>query len=133
MDEKKCPAADFDFHGSALDSIFDTYKDLREQCPVGRSDRYGGFWFLTRSDDIFAAEQDPKTFSVAPSMLLPAFGTDEPMIPIDIDPPDHTDYRKLLLPLFTPKATARLEEGMHQTSRELAKDCLLYTSPSPRD
>jgi cytochrome P450 len=112
----------FDFHGPALDNIFDTYKELREQCPVGRSEKHGGFWFLTKSEDIFAAEQAPDRFAVAPSMLLPAFGTDIPLIPIDIDPPEHTDYRKILLPLFTPKAIAKLDDGMHQTARDLAHE-----------
>jgi len=120
MSDELTQARDFDFHGPALDNIFDTYKDLRTKCPVGRSDKHGGFWYVTKSEDIFAAEQDPDTFSVAPSMLLPSFGTDVPLIPIDIDPPDHTDYRRLLLPLFTPKAIGRLDEGMHDTARELA-------------
>ena len=48
-------AANFDFHGEALDTIFDTYAKLRSECPVGRSEKYGGFWFVTKSDDIFAA------------------------------------------------------------------------------
>lgn len=122
MPEKHVTAEEFDFHGPALDNVFDTYRTLREQCPVGHSDKHGGFWFLTKSEDIFAAEQDPDTYSVAPSMLLPAFGTDVPLIPIDIDPPAHTDYRKLLLPLFTPKATARLEDGMRRTAKELATE-----------
>jgi cytochrome P450 len=122
MPENQLTAEEFDFHGPALDNVFDTYKTLREQCPVGRSGKHGGFWYLTKNEDIFAAEQDPNTYSVAPSMLLPSFGTDVPLIPIDIDPPDHTDYRKLLLRLFTPKATARLEDGMHQTAKELATE-----------
>jgi hypothetical protein len=83
------PVRDFDFHGEALDNIFDFYKELRSDCPVGWSERYGGFWFITKNEDIFNAEQDWQTYSVAPSMLMPALGTDEPMIPIDIDPPDH--------------------------------------------
>jgi cytochrome P450 len=112
----------FDFHGPALDHIFDTYRDLRAKCPVGRSGQYGGFWYVMKSEDIFAAEQDPATFSVAPSMLLPPFGTDEPLIPIDIDPPDHTAYRRLLLPRFTPKEIAKLDEGMHRTARGLASE-----------
>lgn len=122
MPEKTTNETDFDFHGPALDDIFSTYKTLREQCPVGRSSKYDGFWYLTKSDDIFTAEQDPHTYSVAPSMMLPAMSNDVPLIPIDIDPPDHGDYRKLLLPLFTPKATARLEEGMRQTARDLAAE-----------
>ena len=117
-------ARDFDFHGQALDSIFDTYRELRDQCPVGYSDHYGGFWFLTRYEDIFNAEQDWQTFSVAPTMLLPSFATDEPMIPIDIDPPAHTAYRKILLPLFTPKATDELTPFVESTARELIDDLL---------
>jgi cytochrome P450 len=112
---------DFDFHGEALDNIFDTYRDLRSKCPVGRSGKYGGFTYLMKSEDIFAAEQDPETFAVRPTMLLPAFATDMPMIPIDIDPPEHADYRRILLPLFTPKNIAKLDEGMHRTARELAE------------
>lgn len=121
MSEKLVETKDFDYHGPALDNIFDTYDELRTRCPVGRSDKNGGFVYLLSSDDIFAAEQDPATFAVAPSMLMPAFGTDIPLIPIDIDPPEHSDYRRVLLPLFTPKAIAKLDDGMHQTARELAE------------
>jgi cytochrome P450 len=122
MSEDLALGRDFTFHGPALDNIFDTYRELRENCPVGRSEQHGGFWFVTKSEDIFAAEQSPDTFSVAPSMLLPSFGTDMPLIPIDIDPPEHTDYRRILLPLFTPKAVEKLDEGMHRTARELAEE-----------
>jgi cytochrome P450 len=122
MPGNQSAARDFRYHGPALDTIFGTYSELRDQCPVGHSESYGGFWFLLKSEDIFAAEQSPDTFSVAPSMLLPPFGTDEPLIPIDIDPPEHTAYRRLLLPLFTPQAVARLDDGMHHTARELATE-----------
>jgi cytochrome P450 len=122
MSEKIVETNDFDFHGPALDNIFETYDELRGRCPVGRSSKHGGFVYLLDSEDIFAAEQDPSTFAVAPSMLMPAFGTDIPLIPIDIDPPEHTDYRRVLLPLFTPKAIAKLDDGMHQTARELAEE-----------
>jgi cytochrome P450 len=132
--------AEFDFHGDALDDVFATYSRLRAACPVGRSDRYGGFWYLTKSDDIFAAEQDPETFSVAPSMLLPDFGTGFPLIPIDVDPPDHSRYRRILLPLFTPRAVGRLEDGMRGTARQLIEQMTdqriadvsaLYARPMP--
>jgi cytochrome P450 len=111
---------EFDFHGRALDDIFADYREMHEHCPVGRSSRYGGFTFVAKLDDILAAERSPGVFSVAPSMLLPAFGTDVPMIPIDIDPPAHTAYRRLLLPLFTPRALDELTPGLRATARELA-------------
>ncbi|MEU9886197.1 cytochrome P450 [Sphaerisporangium sp. NPDC051011] len=120
MSDKKCPL-DFDYHGPELDDIFDTYRELRATCPVGYSEKHGGFWFLTKNDDIFAAEQDHTTFSVAPSMLLPNFGTDVPLIPIDIDPPAHSKYRRILLPLFTPAAIDALTPRVVDVAQELAK------------
>jgi hypothetical protein len=69
MTDDRTLEAEFDFHGDALDDIFSTYPRLRAKCPVGRGGKYGGFWYLTKNEDIFAAEQDPVTFSVAPSML----------------------------------------------------------------
>ncbi|WP_040831257.1 cytochrome P450 [Nocardia jiangxiensis] len=122
MSDNLVDPKDFDFHGASLDNIFETYDDLRKKCPVGRSDKHGGFWYIMKNEDIFAAEQDPSTFAVSPSMLMPAFGTDMPLIPIDIDPPEHTDYRRLLLPFFTPKSIAKLDDGMHDTARELAEE-----------
>lgn len=94
-------ARDFHHHDDGLDVAFDVYKELRERCPVGRSERYGGFWFLTRFQDIHDAEQDWETFSVAPGMLLPPMGHFRPGIPIDFDPPMHTKYRRIMLPAFT--------------------------------
>jgi cytochrome P450 len=111
----------FDFHGHALDEIFGEYREMREVCPVAHSDRYGGFWAVTRYEDIFMAEKDWETFAVSPTMLLPAFGTDRPMIPIDVDPPAHTAYRRLLLPFFTP---ARIDELVEST-RKVAQDLLV--------
>lgn len=115
---------DFDYHGEALDNIFDDYEVMLDKCPVGHSSKYGGFTYISKSEDIFAAEQDTDTFSVAPSMLLPAFGTDIPLIPIDIDPPAHTSFRKILLPLFTPMNIAKLEPGMQATAKGLAEDVI---------
>lgn len=113
---------EFDYHGVALDTIFDDYAEMHESSPVGHSSKYGGFWYIAKSEDIFAAEQDPETWSVGPSMLLPAFGTDMPLIPIDIDPPTHAGFRKLLLPMFTPMAINKLEPGMHETAIELSNE-----------
>jgi cytochrome P450 len=140
MTDDRAVEAGFDFHGNALDDIFSTYSRLRTACPVGHSEKYDGFWYLTKNEDIFAAEQDPGTFSVAPSMLLPDLGAGFSMIPIDIDPPDHSQYRRILLPLFTPRAVARLENGMRQAARQLLQQVsghdvadvsALYARPMP--
>lgn len=45
--------------------------------------------------------RDPAVFSSGPEALY--FGSDTGAIPLQVDPPDHSRYRKLLDPLFTPK------------------------------
>ncbi len=110
---------DFGHHGDDLGSIFSTYRELRSQCPVGRSERYGGFWFLTRYEDIWAAEQNPEVFSVAQGMLLPSLGNERPLIPLDIDPPALQQYRRMLLPAFAPARIDRLEPFVRKVAADL--------------
>ncbi|HEX7247540.1 MAG TPA: cytochrome P450, partial [Actinomycetota bacterium] len=81
-DRVQALARDFRHHDEGLDIAFEVYRELREGCPVGFSEHYGGFWFVTRFDDIHRIEQDPDTFAVAPSMLLPPLGNERPGVPI---------------------------------------------------
>jgi cytochrome P450 len=116
------PRFDYDFHGPALDHVFDDYVTMHAQCPVSWSDHYGGFWSIASYDDIHAAEHDWDTFSVAPSMILPSFGTDRPLIPLDIDPPELTPYRQALLPFFTPHKMDALLPRTHELAQQLLDD-----------
>ena len=110
---------DFRHHDQGLDVAFDVYRELREGCPVGFSEHYGGFWFVTRFEDIHRIEQDPETFAVSPGMLLPPMGNERPGIPIDIDPPMHGKYRKAMLPAFSPQQVDRLEPMVRRTAKQL--------------
>ena len=116
------PSFDFDFHGAALDTIFDDYEAMQRDCPVSWSDRYGGFWTITSYADVCAAEHDWDTFSVSPSMILPSFGTDRPLIPLDIDPPALTRFRQILLPFFTPQRMDTLLPRTREIARQLLDD-----------
>ncbi len=113
------PEFDFDFHGTALDTIFDDYATMHERCPVSWSDRYGGFWSIAAYADVLVGERDLDTYSVAPSMILPSFATERAMIPLDIDPPAHTAYRQLLLPFFSPQRMDALVPRTHELARQL--------------
>ncbi len=42
-----------------------------------------------------------------------------PLIPLQIDPPDHKKYRKLLDPIFAPRQMALIEESITRTVNEL--------------
>ena len=95
---------------------------LRAACPVARSDRHGGFWVYTRYDDVAAALRNHHTYS-STSIMIPKLetGTVPSTPPLDRDPPEHTRYRQMLLPFFTPQRTAALEPIARRTARDLAE------------
>ncbi|HIL48599.1 MAG TPA: cytochrome P450 [Acidimicrobiia bacterium] len=95
---------------------------MQRDCPVSWSDRYGGFWTITSYADVCAAEHDWDTFSVGPSMILPSFGTDRPLIPLDIDPPALTRFRQILLPFFTPQRMDTLLPRTREIAGQLLDD-----------
>lgn len=94
---------------------------LREDHRVFYSNMYGGFWVFTRFEDIRAILQDPDTFGQH-SGGLPANPYSKTLIPLMLDPPEHTAYRKLMTPIFSPRMIAKLEPIIRQVIRDqLAK------------
>lgn len=73
--------------------------EMRERCPVAYSDFLG--WSLFRHDDIMRVLNDPETFSNAVSRHL--------SVPDGMDPPRHTEYRRLIERYFERAGMARLE------------------------
>src|SRR5499427_4197558 len=79
--------------------------DLRQRCPIARTERFGGGWLPTRYEDIADIAYDTGRFSSRaiimsnfrpPRELAPVGGSP----PISSDPPFHHDARKLLLSAF---------------------------------
>ncbi|OGO57525.1 MAG: hypothetical protein A2V85_13480 [Chloroflexi bacterium RBG_16_72_14] len=76
---------------------------IREEHPLLHSDLYGGFWLITRYDDVVAAALDHESFTsavVGTTVIPPSQPRDHPLLPIELDPPEHTRYRALVNPLF---------------------------------
>ena len=87
---------------------YPVWDDLREQCPVAHSDRWGGSWMPTRYADVSAVAHDVAHFSSSDVGVLtfaegerPPAPIEIPLPPIDADPPQHTWARRLLLPWFS--------------------------------
>jgi cytochrome P450 len=91
-----------------------TYRILREQSPILRMD---GHVMLTRWADIDQALRHPETFSSNWSAV--DLGNVRPLIPLQIDPPNHVKYRRLLDPLFAPRKLARLEPEVAKLVNDL--------------
>lgn len=86
------------------------YHRLRADGPVGRSEHYGGFWVATGYPECYEIMHNPEVFS-SRQIIFPGFPQqDGPMIPIELDPPEHSLYRSLLAPAFSPRRARELWE-----------------------
>jgi cytochrome P450 len=77
---------------------------IREEHPLVHSDLYGGFWLLTRYDDVTRAALDHESFTsavVGTTIIPPSQPRTEPLLPIELDPPEHTRYRGLVNVIFS--------------------------------
>ena len=81
------------------------FKALRESMPVMPVEGVGVV--LTGRAEIDEAFRDPTTFSSNMSAI--DLKNIRPLIPLQIDPPDHKKYRKILDPIFAPRQMALLE------------------------
>ncbi|MFN0030017.1 MAG: cytochrome P450 [Acidimicrobiales bacterium] len=97
-----CPH--FDHHHQYVDDDTDrygTYAALQQE-RVARSEAYGGFWILTRHDDVAAAEADWETFSSAGGVVAPVEDQRRfNQVALEQDPPEHTAFRRLYLDLLS--------------------------------
>src|ERR1700744_772892 len=74
---------------------------LREAGPVVLSD---GWYALTRRADVLAALRNPSVFSSRKAFEV--VGSPLPLVPAAFDPPEHTRFRRILQPFFSPHALA---------------------------
>jgi cytochrome P450 len=86
------------------------YRTIREECPLARGE--GMFEgtaavYVTRYEDAVWALRHPEVFSS--SFEAVAIGQEQPLIPLQVDPPEHAQYRRLLDPEFSPKNMAAIE------------------------
>ncbi|MEP0316017.1 MAG: cytochrome P450 [Hyphomonas sp.] len=117
----------FDFRGDKeysndphkrLDSLRDDYRAFYTPFPRGMGGQ--GVWVFTRAEDIRAVLKDPQTF--ASGGLRPfakAIGEDWTLIPVDLDPPIHSQFRTLLNPVFSPKSMKSMELVILERAEEM--------------
>jgi cytochrome P450 len=81
------------------------YARMREQCPVALGmDAWGApsFWSVMRHRDIVTCARDSRTFANGASARLGIR-----RMPLESDPPEHGQIRRLLNPFFLPRALER--------------------------
>ena len=101
----------------------DMFKVLREQAPVfwHREPNGRGFWVVTKYADVAAISRDPRTFSSYGGTNIFDLKEDElaqtRMIMLNMDPPAHSKYRRLVNEGFTPRRVAMLEPRVRDMAR----------------
>ncbi|MBT3331685.1 MAG: cytochrome P450 [Rhodospirillaceae bacterium] len=112
-------ATDYDlFDDAYVKDPAPVWKELREKCPIAHTERWGGSWLPTKYEDMQAfVRMVPELSSRNPLVVshprdeqefdpvLAEYGNSAP--PITSDPPDHIPMRRMILPLFTPKAVEK--------------------------
>jgi cytochrome P450 len=92
-------------------TLHETLADVRAHQPVAWSDQHGGFWVVTRYEDVLRVAQDWRTFSSAQGVGVPAPATPVNAIPEVMDPPRHREFKRLVNAWFTPAVVSRYEDG----------------------
>jgi cytochrome P450 len=80
----------------------DGWKVLRDAGPVVFMN---GYYYITRREDVLAALRNPKVFSSRLALQPP--GSPIPVLPLAFDPPEHTRYRRILQPFFSPHGLSK--------------------------
>lgn len=78
---------------AALGDQIAVYDEMRRRCPVAHSEYL--HWSLFRHEDVVRVLDDHDTFSNAVSSHL--------SVPNGMDPPQHTGYRRIIEPYFSPQ------------------------------
>ena len=105
----------------------DWFAALRREAPVywhPEPDGGPGFWCVTRYDDVVAVNRDNQTFSSARAAVFiwdlpPEDLEQQRLMMLNMDPPMHTRYRRLVNKGFTPRMIDELEQTIRRRTRAI--------------
>ena len=96
------------------------YAGLRDHAPAVKApfsrSKSGNVVVLSRYEDVRKALSSPELFEANGANEM---GQQRPCIPLDVDPPNHAKYRKLLDPLFSPRSVRAMADETRAIAREM--------------
>lgn len=116
--------AHFDHHDPAImaDPI-DTYRQFRQECPVGRSHVHNGFWVVSRYDDVLHVAGDPEQYCSGQGIAIPGPSVDVRVEPQEADGPRHAQIRKQMNGWFARGPVMQMRPAIEELSTELLELC----------
>jgi cytochrome P450 len=120
------PVVDFDLFAATTRAESDrAWDEVREQCPVAWTEHFGGYWVVSRYEEVAAAFRDWEHFSSARTApdrcaITITGGAAPLLIPEELDPPSWHPHRRILATLLSPQASERLRpRAAHWVSHHL--------------
>lgn len=118
------------------------WTELRRTDPVHlvETDKYPPFWAVTKHADIMECSTQPEVFYNSGGIVL--LPKDQPRSDegvgamrtiIEMDPPDHRSFRKVVSAFFTPRSIQRLEQAAMDSARDLVDDLAGHTGEGEAD
>lgn len=106
-----------------------TFQRLRDEDPVAWTPEVdgSGFWSITRYDDILALNKDFKTMSSAHGIRLEEMDEEETqarLTMMELDPPEQTRLRRLVMGGFTRRTVQSYEDGIRLLARAVLDEAL---------
>lgn len=111
---------DFDIDDPVFATRFEEVLDhLVAKCPVAHSAVGPGYRVFNRYREVRRCAMDWRGFSSADGWMLNPPEGNIHILPEDLDPPYHTEWRRVLNPFFTAGAVAALEQHARDYAAEL--------------
>ncbi len=76
-----------------------------------------GAYYLTRREDVLAALRNPQIYSSKSAFDI--LGSPLPLVPLAFDPPEHTRFRKILRPFFSPHTLGAMLPSLQAQAIEM--------------
>jgi cytochrome P450 len=87
---------------------------------AGRVVYIDGWYYLSHRDDVLAALRNPELFSS--KKAFDVLGSPIPLVPISFDPPEHTRFRKILQPFFSPHTLKEILPSLQKQALEIVDE-----------
>lgn len=104
-------------HRKNIESV---WSRMRQEAHLPRSSRHGGFYIVTKYDDVSSAARNTKDFSSAENgIAIPDMHAGARLLPVESDPPHQTEYRSLFMRFLGKEAILRHEPMVRAVARDL--------------
>lgn len=87
---------------------------------AGRVVYIDGWYYLSHRDDVLAALRNPELFSS--KKAFDVLGSPIPLVPISFDPPEHTRFRKILQPFFSPHTLKEMLPSLQKQALDIVDE-----------